>query len=113
MGVESFYVVSKISNNKSPSEILKCLENRNFSIVRHTLIFGSIFKKKVTSNTYIIEFLSTDRFLACRPGGHLIYKYEDSPIWEQAINPIMQALGFEYNCDGECLRPGTESGWRD
>ena len=71
------------------------------------------FKKKVTSNTYIIEFLSADRFLACRPGGHLIYEYEDSPIWEQAINPIMQALGFEYNCDGECLRPGTESGWRD
>ena len=71
------------------------------------------FKKKVTSNTYIIEFLSADRFLACRPGGHLIYEYEDSPIWEQAINPIMQALEFEYNRDGECIRPGTKSGWRD
>ena len=47
MGVESFYVVSKISNNKSPSEILKCLENRNFSIIKHTLIFGGILKKKV------------------------------------------------------------------
>lgn len=58
MGVESFYVVSKISNDKSPSEILKCLENRNFSIVRHTLIFGSIFKKKVTSdNEFVINDL--------------------------------------------------------
>ena len=58
MGVESFYIVSKISNNKSPSEILKCLENRNFSIVRHTLIFGSIFKKKVTSdNEFVINDL--------------------------------------------------------
>ena len=71
------------------------------------------FKKKVTSTTYIIEFISADRFLACRPGGRVIYEYEEPSIWEQAINPIKQALGFEYNCDGECLRPGTKSGWRD
>ena len=47
MGVESFYVVSKISNDKSPPEIIKCLENSNFSIIKHTLIFGGILKKKV------------------------------------------------------------------
>lgn len=71
------------------------------------------FKKTVESNSYVIEFVSADRFLACRPGGRLIYEYEEPNIWEQAIKPIMQALGFEYNRDGECLRPGTESGWRD
>lgn len=71
------------------------------------------FKKTVESSSYVIEFVSADRFLACRPGGRLIYEYEEETIWEQAINPIKQALGFEYNRDGECLRPGTESGWRD
>lgn len=71
------------------------------------------FKKSVRSTSYVIEFLSADRFLACRPGGRLIYTYEEKPVWEQAINPIMEALGFEYNCDGECLRPGTKSGWSD
>ena len=73
------------------------------------------FKKTVESNTYVIEFLSEDRFLACRPGGVLIYEHDlkDKIIWEQAITPIKEALGFEYNRDGECLRPGTESGWRD
>lgn len=71
------------------------------------------FKKSVESNSYVIEFLSADRFLACRPGGRLIYEYEEPTIWEQAINPIKQALGFEYNRDGECLRPGTKSGWSD
>lgn len=71
------------------------------------------FKKRVESSSYVIEFVSADRFLACRPGGRVIYEYEEPSIWEQAINPIKQALGFEYNCDGECLRPGTKSGWRD
>lgn len=71
------------------------------------------FKKKVYSNTYVIEFLSADRFLACRPAGDIIYKYEEPDIWEQVITPIKQALGFEYNCDGEFLRPGTKSGWSD
>lgn len=73
------------------------------------------FKKTVESNSYVIEFLSEDRFLACRPGGVLIYEHDlkDKIIWEQAITPIKEALGFEYNRDGECLRPGTESGWRD
>ena len=71
------------------------------------------FKKSVRSTSYVIEFLSADRFLACRPGGHLLYPYEEKTVWEQAINPIMEALGFDYNCDGECLRPGTKSGWSD
>ena len=71
------------------------------------------FKKSVRSTSYVIEFLSADRFLACRPGGRLIYLYEEKPVWEQVINPIMEALGFEYNRDGECLRPGTKSGWSD
>lgn len=73
------------------------------------------FKKTVELNSYVIEFLSEDRFLACRPGGVLIYEHDlkDKIIWEQAITPIKEALGFEYNRDGECLRPGTESGWRD
>lgn len=71
------------------------------------------FKKAVRADTYVIEFCSADRFLACRPGGLLIYTHENPTLWEQAINPIMQALGFEYNHDGECLRPGTESCWRD
>lgn len=73
------------------------------------------FKKTVESNSYVIEFLSEDRFLTCRPGGVLIYEHDlkDKIIWEQAITPIKEALGFEYNRDGECLRPGTESGWRD
>lgn len=71
------------------------------------------FKKIVRSTSYVIAFLSADRFLACRPGGRLIYTYAEKPVWEQAINPIMEALGFEYNCDGECLRPGTKSGWSD
>lgn len=67
------------------------------------------FKKSIESNSYVIEFISADSFLACRPGGDIIYKYEEPDIWEQVINPIKQALGFEYNRDGECLRPGTES----
>lgn len=71
------------------------------------------FKKSVRSTSYVIEFLSADCFLACRPGGRLIYNYEEKTVWEQAINPIMEALGFNYNCDGECLRPGTKSGWSD
>ena len=71
------------------------------------------FKKNVRSTSYVIEFLSADRFLACRPGGRLIYNYEEKTVWEQAINPIMEALGFNYNCDGECLRPGTKSIWSD
>ena len=71
------------------------------------------FKKIVRSTSYVIEFLSADCFLACRPGGHMIYENEEKTIWEQAINPIKKALGFEYNRDGECLRPGTKSGWRD
>ena len=58
MGVESFYIVSKISNDKSPPEIIKCLENSNFSITKHTLIFGGILKKKVTSdNEFVINNL--------------------------------------------------------
>ena len=71
------------------------------------------FKKTVTSSSYVIEFLSADCFLASRPGGRLIYPYEEKTVWEQAINPIMEALGFNYNRDGECLRPGTKSGWND
>ena len=71
------------------------------------------FKKSVRSTSYVIEFLSADRFLACRPGGRLLYPYEEKTVWEQAINPIMEALGFDYNRDGECLRPGTKSGWSD
>ena len=71
------------------------------------------FKKTVTSSSYVIEFLSADRFLASRPGGRLIYPYEEKNVWEQAINPIMEALGFKYNRDGECLRQGTKSGWND
>ena len=71
------------------------------------------FKKSVRSTSYVIEFLSADRFLACRPGGRLLYPYEEKTVWEQAINPIMEALGFDYNSDGECLRPGTKSGWSD
>ena len=71
------------------------------------------FKKIVRSTSYVIEFLSADRFLASRPGGRLIYPYEEKSVWEQAINPIMEALGFNYNRDGECLRPGTKSGWND
>lgn len=71
------------------------------------------FKKSVRSTSYVIEFLSADRFLACRPGGRLIYTYGEKPVWEQAINPIMEALGFNYNRDGECLRPGAKSGWSD
>ena len=71
------------------------------------------FKKSIRSTSYVIEFLSADRFLACRPGGRLIYAYEEKTVWEQAINPIMEALGFEYTHDGECLRPGTKSGWGD
>ena len=73
------------------------------------------FKKTVELNSYVIEFLSADCFLACRPGGVLIYEddLKDKSIWEQAITPIKEALGFEYNRDGECLRPGTESYWRD
>lgn len=71
------------------------------------------FKKSVRSTSYVIEFLSADRFLACRPSGRLIYTYEEKTVWEQAINPIMEALGFKYNRDGECLRPGTKSGWSD
>lgn len=73
------------------------------------------FKKTVESNSYVIEFLSEDCFLACRPGGLLIYKddLKDKSVWEQSITPIKEALGFEYNRDGECLRPGTESYWRD
>ena len=71
------------------------------------------FKKSVRSTSYVIEFLSADRFLACRPGGRLLYPYEEKSVWEHAINPIMEALGFDYNCDGECLRPGTKSGWSD
>lgn len=73
------------------------------------------FKKTVELNSYVIEFLSEDCFLACRPGGLLIYKddLKDKIIWEQAITPIKEALGFEYNRDGECLRLGTESYWRD
>ena len=71
------------------------------------------FKKTVELNSYVIEFLSADRFLACRPGGVLIYEDDDKSVWEQAITPIKEALGFEYNRDGECLRPGTESYWRD
>ena len=71
------------------------------------------FKKTVTSSSYVIEFLSADCFLASRPGGRLIYPYEEKSVWEQAINPIMEALGFNYNRDGECLRPGTKSGWND
>ena len=73
------------------------------------------FKKTVELNSYVIEFLSADCFLACRPGGVLIYEddLKDKSIWEQAITPIKEALGFDYNRDGECLRPGTESYWRD
>lgn len=71
------------------------------------------FKKIVNSNSYVIEFWSADRFLACRPGGLIIYEYTEQSLWEQAINPIMEALGFEYTRDGECIRPGTESGWSD
>ena len=71
------------------------------------------FKKSVRSTSYVIEFLSADRFLACRPGGRLIDTDEEKPVWEQAINPIMEALGFNYNRDGECLRPGAKSGWSD
>lgn len=73
------------------------------------------FKKTVELNSYVIEFLSEDCFLACRPGGLLIYKddLKDKSVWEQAITPIKEALGFEYNRDGECLRPGTKSYWRD
>lgn len=90
--------------------------NWRVAIVNDTLVLAYSyqrsrpFKKKVTSNTYVIEFLSADNFLACRPGGHIIYK-EENDIWEQVINPIKEALGFEYNCDGECLRPGTTSYW--
>lgn len=71
------------------------------------------FKKTVEANSYIIEFISADSFLACRPGGHLVYEHEPrwKDMWEQVINPIKQALGFVYNRDGECLRPGTKSGW--
>ena len=67
------------------------------------------FKKTVELNSYVIEFLSEDCFLACRPGGILIYEHDlkDKSVWEQAITPIKEALGFEYNRDGECLRPGT------
>lgn len=73
------------------------------------------FKKTVELNSYVIEFLSEDCFLACRPGGILIYEHDlkDKSIWEQAITPIKEALGFEYNRDGECLRHGTESYWGD
>lgn len=73
------------------------------------------FKKTVELNSYVIEFLSEDCFLACRPGGLLIYEddLKDKSVWEQAITPIKEALGFEYNRDGECLRSGTESYWRD
>lgn len=90
--------------------------NWRITIVNDTLVLAYSyqrsrpFKKKVTSNTYVIEFLSADCFLACRPGGHIIYK-EENDIWEQVINPIKEALGFEYNCDGECIRPGTTSYW--
>ena len=45
------------------------------------------FKKTVELNSYVIEFLSADRFLACRPGGVLIYEddLKDKSVWEQAI----------------------------
>ncbi len=58
MGVESFYIASKISNDKSPSEIMECLKNNDFSIVKHTLVLGGIFKKKVTpDNEFVINDL--------------------------------------------------------
>ncbi len=90
--------------------------NKNATLVlAYTYKRTRPFKKTVESDSYVIEFLSEDCFLACRPGGLLIYEHElkDKSIWEQAITPIKEALGFEYNRDGECLRPGTESGWRD
>ena len=90
--------------------------NKNATLVlAYTYKRTRPFKKTVESDSYVIEFLSEDCFLACRPGGLLIYEHElkDKSIWEQVITPIKEALGFEYNRDGECLRPGTESGWRD
>ena len=58
MGVESFYIVSKISNDNSSSQIIECLENSNFSTVKRTLILGGIFKTKVTlDNEFVINDL--------------------------------------------------------
>lgn len=88
-------------------------ESINSLVVAYSYQRRRPFKKTVTANSYVIEFWSADKFLACRPGGRVIYNYEEQDIWEQVINPIMRALGFEYNRDGECLRPGAESGWGD
>ncbi len=58
MGVESFYIVSKISDDKSSSKIIECLENSNFSTFKRTQILGGIFKKKVApDNEFIINDL--------------------------------------------------------
>lgn len=87
--------------------------NRGVLVLAYSYTRTRPFKKKLESDSYVIEFLSADSFLACRPGGSVIYEYEDRILWDQAINPVIQALGFKYNRDGECLRPGTKSGWSD
>ena len=47
MGVESFYIVSKISNDKSFSAIMKSLLNSHYTVSKYTRVFGGLFKKKV------------------------------------------------------------------
>lgn len=104
---------SNASNGKLFVFDWRVIVSGNTLVLAYSYLRKRPFKKAIESSSYIIEFISADCFLACRPGGHVIYENEEKPIWEQVINPIKNALGFEYNRDGECIRPGTKSGWRD
>lgn len=70
------------------------------------------FKKTFTSSATLIEFISADRILACK-NGSILYEYEQPEVFEKYIKPVVQALGFEFTCDGEFRRPGTPSGWHN
>ena len=46
-------------------------------VLAYSYLRSRPFKKRVESSSYVIEFVSADRFLACRPDGRVIYEYEE------------------------------------
>lgn len=94
MGVESFYIASKISNDKSPSEIMECLKNNDFSIIRHTLVLGGIFKKRVTPDN---EFVINDLIICAIGADSSISLWACFSCYEKAVDIIVDILSTLKN----------------
>ena len=94
MGVESFYIVSKISNDNSSSQIIECLENSNFSTVKRTLILGGIFKTKVTLDN---EFVINDLIICSIDTNNNISFQACFSCYNKAIDIIVDILSTLQN----------------